>query len=79
MDQVSLITLEKLNKNYKRAHLESFQTSMMEFFAEKEKTAIYWNVVIFEGNQCEIVTGFSELRFILLELSVHILHYKRKT
>ena len=41
MDQVSLITLEKLNKNYKRAHLESFQTSMMEFFAKKEKTAIY--------------------------------------
>ena len=79
MDQVSLITLEKLNKNYKGSHLESFQTSMMEFFAKKEKTAIYWNVVIFEGNQCEIVTGFSELRFISLELSVHILHYKRKT
>ena len=77
MDQVSLITLEKL-KNYKESHLESFQASMMEFFAKK-KPAIYWNVVIFEGNQCEIVTGFSELRFILLELSVHILHYKRKT
>ena len=41
MDQVSLITLEKLNKNYKGSHLESFQTSMMEFFAKKEKTTIY--------------------------------------
>ena len=41
MDQVSLITLEKLNKNYKGSHLESFQTSMMKFFAKKEKTAIY--------------------------------------
>ena len=39
MDQVSLITLEKL-KNYKESHLESFQASMMEFFAKK-KTAIY--------------------------------------